>query len=463
MSSLLIQNATAVVTMNEGRETLYGVDILCDDGVIQSISQSGKPRSPHESAVPSISADAVIDADGMIVYPGLINTHHHLYQSMTRNISRVQHLELFDWLKALYQVWKGIDEEAVYYGALVGLGELLKSGCTTSCDHHYVFPKAAGYRLIDAELEAAAELGIRMVACRGSMSKGEKHGGLPPDNLVEDIDDILQDSERLINKYHDPSATSMRRIALAPCSPFSVSDDLMRETASIARMSGVRLHTHLAETRDEELDCLEKTGMRPLAYMESLGWLGPDVWFAHGVHFTGDEVNLLAVSSTGVAHCPTSNMKLSSGRAGLEAFLEAGVPVGLGVDGSASNDCSNMISEIRTCYLLHRLELGPCAPRPEDILHVATVGGASVIGWPELGRIAVGHPADMFAVDASNFDWVGAESGPMAALATLGCQRPVSFTIVAGKVVVSDGELVNVDEPTLAEQARKISRRLCAS
>ena len=187
MSSLLIQNATAVVTMNEGRETLYGVDILCDDGVIQSISQSGKPRSPHESAVPSISADAVIDADGMIVYPGLINTHHHLYQSMTRNISRVQHLELFDWLKALYQVWKGIDEEAVYYGALVGLGELLKSGCTTSCDHHYVFPKAAGYRLIDAELEAAAELGIRMVACRGSMSKGEKHGGLPPDNLVETL------------------------------------------------------------------------------------------------------------------------------------------------------------------------------------------------------------------------------------------------------------------------------------
>jgi len=462
VSSLLIQNAGAVVTMNETREILYGVDILCDDGVVKCISQSDESDSHLDRAKQRILADNVIDAEGMIVYPGLVNTHHHLYQAMTRNIGRIQHLELFDWLKALYEVWKGIDEEVVYYGALVGLGELLKSGCTTCCDHHYVFPKGAGYRLIDTQLQAAGELGIRMLACRGSMSRGQKDGGLPPDDLVEDIDDILQDSVRLIDEYHDPSATAMRRIALAPCSPFSVSDDLMRETTAIARSKGVKLHTHLAETLDEESYCLERTGMRPLAYMESLGWLGPDVWFAHGVHFSDDELNRLAETSTGIAHCPTSNMKLASGRARLEAFLELGVPVGLGVDGSASNDCSNMISEIRAGYLLHRLEIGHSAPGPEDILHVATVGGAAIIGWPELGRIAVDHPADMFIIDASKFDWVGAEFDPAAALAVLGCQRPVSFTIVAGKVVVSGGKLVNVDEVLLARQARKISRRLCA-
>ncbi len=450
MTTLLIRNAEALVYMNEAREILHSVDVYCENGIVSKIG--------HDLQV---VAEDVVLASGMYVYPGLINTHHHLYQTFTRNLPGVQNLELFDWLRALYRIWRGLTPEMVYYSALTGLGELLKYGCTTSVDHHYVFPRHAEPTLIDCQIEAAAELGMRFHPCRGSMSLGESDGGLPPDDVVQTTDEILRDSQRLIERYHDPEPGSMCQISLAPCSPFSVSADLLEQTALLARECGVRLHTHLAETLDEERFCIEAVGMRPLAYMESLGWLGPDVWYAHGIHFSDEEISLLAQTRTGVAHCPTSNEKLCSGRAPVERLLQAGVPVGLAVDGSASNDCSNMPAEIRTAYLLHRLAMGNQAPTPVDILELATGGGARLIGRPDLGSIEEGKAADMFLVNADTLEWVGADLDPASAPATIGLYRPVDYTIVAGKIVVKDGRLVNIEETAVARKSRELSRRLC--
>ena len=450
MTTFLIRNAEALVSMNEAREILHSVDIYCENGIVSKIG--------HDLQV---VAEDVVLASGMYVYPGLINTHHHLYQTFTRNLPGVQNLELFDWLRALYRIWRGLTAEMVYYSALTGLGELLKYGCTTSVDHHYVFPRHAEPTLIDCQIEAAAELGMRFHPCRGSMSLGESDGGLPPDDVVQTTDEILRDSQRLIERYHDPEPGSMCQISLAPCSPFSVSADLLEQTALLAREYGVRLHTHLAETLDEERFCIEAVGMRPLAYMESLGWLGPDVWYAHGIHFSDEEISLLAQTRTGVAHCPTSNEKLCSGRAPVERLLQAGVPVGLAVDGSASNDCSNMPAEIRTAYLLHRLAMGNQAPTPVDILELATGGGARLIGRPDLGSIEEGKAADMFLVNADTLEWVGADLDPASAPATIGLYRPVDYTIVAGKIVVKDGRLVNIEETAVARKSRELSRRLC--
>jgi len=450
MTTFLIRNAEALVSMNEAREILHSVDIYCENGIVSKIG--------HDLQV---VAEDVVLASGMYVYPGLINTHHHLYQTFTRNLPGVQNLELFDWLRALYRIWRGLTAEMVYYSALTGLGELLKYGCTTSVDHHYVFPRHAEPTLIDCQIEAAAELGMRFHPCRGSMSLGESDGGLPPDDVVQTTDEILRDSQRLIERYHDPEPGSMCQISLAPCSPFSVSADLLEQTALLARECGVRLHTHLAETLDEERFCIEAVGMRPLAYMESLGWLGPDVWYAHGIHFSDEEISLLAQTRTGVAHCPTSNEKLCSGRAPVERLLQAGVPVGLAVDGSASNDCSNMPAEIRTAYLLHRLAMGNQAPTPVDILELATGGGARLIGRPDLGSIEEGKAADMFLVNADTLEWVGADLDPASAPATIGLYRPVDYTIVAGKIVVKDGRLVNIEETAVARKSRELSRRLC--
>ncbi len=451
MTTLLIKNAEALVSMNETCEILHSVDIYCESGIISRIG--------HDL---DVVAEDVISGSGMYVYPGLINTHHHLYQTFTRNLPGVQNLELFDWLRALYRIWRGLTPEMVYYSALTGLGELLKYGCTTSVDHHYVFPRQAEPTLIDRQIEAAAELGMRFHPCRGSMSLGESDGGLPPDDVVQTTDEILRDSQRLIERYHDSEPGSMCQIALAPCSPFSVSADLLEQTALLAREYGVRLHTHLAETLDEERFCIEAVGMRPLAYMESLGWLGPDVWYAHGIHFSDEEINLLAQTRTGVAHCPTSNEKLCSGRAPVERLLQAGVPVGLAVDGSASNDCSNMLAEIRTAYLLHRLAMGYQASTPVDVLELATEGGARLIGRPDLGSIEEGKAADMFLVNADTLEWVGADFDPASAPATIGLYRPVDYTIVAGRIVVKDGRLVNIDETAVARKARELSRRLCS-
>ena len=394
----------------------------------------------------------------MAVYPGLINTHHHLYQLFSRNLPEVQNMELFPWLVTLYDVWKGLDEEVVARSSLAGMGELLKNGCTTCFDHHYVFPAKAG-DLIAAQFRAAQAVGMRFHASRGSMDLSQKDGGLPPDSVVQTIDAIMADSERLVRVWHDPERFSMRQVALAPCSPFSVSGDLMRESAVLARSLGVRLHTHVAETRDEEQFTVEKFGMRPLAYMQSLGWTGPDVWYAHGIHFNDGELRVLAETGTGVAHCPISNMKLSSGVCRVPDMLRLGVPVGLAVDGSASNDGSNLLEELRVAYLLHRLVHGRQAPTGYELLKVATRGSARLLGRTDIGCLAPGMAADLFLVRLDRLELAGAQLDPMSMLGTVGLKGPVDYTLVNGRAVVQNGELVTVDEREAAAQANETVRR----
>ena len=440
MSSLLIKNASAVVTCGEDDSVLENTSILIQDGVIACMSPEAR------------EADEVLDASGCIVYPGLINTHHHLYQTFSRNLPQVQNLELFDWLRALYEIWKNLDPEAVYHSSVVGMGELLKTGCTTVFDHHYVFPGSAD--LLDAQFAAAEALGVRMYASRGSMDLSKKDGGLPPDSVVQTVDEILRDCRRAVEKYHDPSAGSMRMVALAPCSPFSVSAELLRQSAILARDLGVRLHTHLCETKDEERYVQEKYGKRPLAYMEDLGWVGPDVWYAHGIHFNDEELKLLADTGTGVAHCPISNMKLSSGVCRIPDMLALGVPVGLAVDGSASNDGSNLLEELRAAYLLHRLTSSERAPSGYDLLKIATRGGARVLGREDVGSLEVGKAGDLFLIRRNRLELVGADLDVKSMLGTVGFKGPVDDTVVNGKVVVRDGRLTGMDEEKAVREAR---------
>ena len=447
--TLLLQNIRHLVTVNDTDQILQHVNLHATDGVIDSIG----PASPP--------ADVTLDASGMAVYPGLINTHHHLYQILTRNLPQVQNLALFDWLKALYGIWRNLTETGVYAASAAGMGELAKYGCTTVFDHHYVFPEGTG-DLIAAQFQAAQAIGVRMVASRGSMSLSQKDGGLPPDSVVQTVDAILRDSTRLVETYHDPAPFAMRQIVLAPCSPFSVSEALMVETAKLARSLGVRLHTHLAETRDEENYVLEKTGLRPLAYMEKLGWLGKDVWFAHGIHFTADELRQLARTGTGVAHCPASNMKLCSGVARIPEMLAMGVPVGLAVDGSASNDGSNLLSEIRTAYLLHRLTYGSQAPSGYDMLKIATRGSASVLGRADIGHLAPGMAADLFMVREDQLALAGGTCDIGAMLATVGLAAPVDYTIVGGRIIVANGRLIAQDEEALARHVAQEARKMMA-
>ena len=446
--SLLIKNIKYLVSCDDDDNVYNDINIYVEDGVIKYIGED------------LIEADEIIDATDMLVYPGLINTHHHLYQTFTRNLPQVQNLELFDWLIALYEIWKGLDSETIRYSSLVGMGELMKGGCTTCFDHHYVFPNTATEGLIDTQFEVASELGLRMHASRGSMSLSKKDGGLPPDSVVQDVDSILADSERLIKKYHDSSKFSMRQMVLAPCSPFSVTADLLKRSAELARKYGVRLHTHLCETLDEERFTIEKTGMRPLDYMASLGWIGSDVWYAHGIHFNDEELKRLAETKTGVAHCPISNMKLSSGIARIPEMLELGVPVGLAVDGSASNDGSNLLEELRVAYLLHRLNSSHGAPSGYDILKIATKGGAEILGRNDIGQLAVGKAADLFMINSNRIELVGTQYDPKSVLGTVGFKGAVDYTIVAGNVVVKDGKLVNVDEDKIVEEANVVVEKL---
>lgn len=443
MSSLLIRGLSAVVTCDEGDTVLENTDLLCEDGVIRALGTD----------LPT-SADELIDGRHMLCYPGLVNTHHHLYQIFSRNLPEVQNLELFDWLTALYGIWKNLDREVVRLSSLTGLGELLKTGCTTCFDHHYVFPAGAG-DLLGAQFAAADELGIRMHASRGSMDLSQKDGGLPPDSVVQTVDEILRDSVRLIETYHDPSFGAMHRVALAPCSPFSVSGDLLRESAALARQYGVRLHTHLAETKDEERYTQEKFRMRPLEYLASLGWTGQDVWFAHGIHFSEEELRVLAETGTGVAHCPISNMKLASGVARIPEMLRLGVPVGLAVDGSASNDGSSLMEEMRVCYLLHRLHSSREAPSGYDVLKMATRGSSRLLGRDDIGSLAVGKCADFFLVDSRRLELVGGSYDPKSVLATVGLRGPVDLTVVNGRVVVREGRLACVDEEQVAYEANR--------
>ena len=443
MKTLLLRNISRLVSCDD-RDTVYeNVDLYAEDGVIRAIGQ----RLPQ-------AADETIDASHMLCYPGLVNTHHHLYQQFSRNLPQVQNMELFDWLKTLYEIWKNLDADVVRLSSLTGMSELMKHGCTTCFDHHYVFPAGSG-DLIGAQLAAADELGIRMYCSRGSMDLSVKDGGLPPDSVVQTVDEIMADSMRLIEKYHDASFGSMHRIALAPCSPFSVSPELLRQSAILARQYGVRLHTHLCETKDEENYMLEREGMRPLAFMQTLGWVGSDVWFAHGIHFNDEELKLLADTKTGVCHCPISNMKLASGVARIPEMLKLGVPVGLSVDGSASNDGSSLMEELRTAFLLHRLTSSKGAPSGYDILKMATRGSASLLGREDIGSLERGKCCDLFLIDSRSLELTGACYDPKSVLATVGVRGAVDYTVVNGRITVKDGHLVTVDEVKTAEAAQK--------
>jgi cytosine/adenosine deaminase-related metal-dependent hydrolase len=445
----LVHGARLVVTMDDARTRIPDGAVLIEDDRIERVGRTAD--------LAELPADRRLDARGKVVLPGLVNTHHHLPQVLTRNVPRVQEATLFQWLVELYEVWRGNDAAAVDAAARVGLGELLLTGCTTTSDHLYLFPRGQD-RLIDVEIEAAHELGIRFHPTRGSMSRGKSAGGLPPDEVVQDEATILADSRRLIREYHDPRPRAMTRVALAPCSPFSVTDDLMRRTADLAREHGVRLHTHLAETRDEEEYCLKTYGQRPVDYVRRLGWLGDDVWMAHCVHLNDEEVRLFAETGTAVAHCPTSNFRLGSGLAPVRAMLEAGVAVGLGVDGSASNDSSNMLAEVRQALLAPRPALEPSRwPTAEDVLWMATRGGARCLGRDDIGSLEAGKAADLILIDTRRLSYAGAASDLVAALVFTPFPEPVATAIVNGRVVVENGHLVDVDVWELVARADRIS------
>ena len=463
-ATLLVRNAAVLVTHDADRREIADGGLFARDGIITQVGPTAE--------LPD-TADEVLDLREHVVLPGLVNTHHHLFQTLTRAVPAAQDADLFGWLTTLYPIWARLTPEAVRVSTLVGLAELALSGCTTTSDHLYLYPN--GCRLDDS-IEAAGEIGLRFHATRGSMSLGESRGGLPPDRCVEEEADILRDSQRVVERFHDPSRGALVRVALAPCSPFSVTPDLMRETADLARSLGVHLHTHLAETLDEERFCLDTVGHRPVAYMESLGWMGPDTWFAHAVHVDDAEIDAFARSGSGVAHCPTSNMRLSSGIAPLQRMRTAGVRVGLGVDGSASNDGSNMLAEARQALLLARLEVAerqrrdPAgapggAPgdnrqmRAREALETATLGGAAVLGRDDIGALAPGMCADFFAVDLRRPTYAGALHDPVAAV-VLCAPVPVACTYVHGRPIVREGRLTTIDLPPILEDHNRIAREL---
>jgi 8-oxoguanine deaminase len=445
MGTLLVKHADVLITMDGQRRQVHDGGLFVRDNAIELAGAS--------SDLPD-SADQVIDARGMVLLPGLVNTHHHLYQTLTRCVA--QDSVLFDWLTTLYPIWARLTPEAVYVSAKVGLAELMLSGCTTSSDHLYIYPNGAR---IDDEIQAAGELGIRFHATRGSMSLGQSQGGLPPDSVVEDEEFILRDSRRAIESFHQPERFGMLRIALAPCSPFSVTANLMRESAALARAYGVRLHTHLAETKDEELFCLEKFGARPVDYVESLGWMGPDVWHAHCVHLNPAEVALFARSGSGVAHCPSSNMRLASGIAPVRALRDAGAGVGLGVDGSASNDSSHLLAEVRQAMLLQRVSGNPAALGAQEALEIGTLGGAAVLGRDDIGALAPGMAADFIGYRLQRLDFAGALHDPLAALVF--CTPPVvDLSVINGRVRVRDGQILGLDLPALVRRHDALSQAL---
>jgi len=450
MKTILIKNALVLATMDgEGRE-IKGGDVYIEGPEIRKIGKGLK-----------VKADTVIDAKNCVVLPGFVNTHHHLYQTLTRNLPAVQDAKLFDWLVYLYEIWRHIDPAAVYTSTQTGLGELLLTGCTTSTDHLYLFPKKNSGLFIDTQIEAASELGIRFHPTRGSMSRGRSKGGLPPDDVVQPEDFIMKDCERLVHKYHDESKFAMTRIALAPCSPFSVTTELLKLTAEMAKKWGVRMHTHLAETEDEEAFCLKLFKLRPLDYMESVGWVSEgNAWFAHCVYINEKEAKRMGKTGTGVAHCPCSNLRLGSGIAPIRMFLDNKVPVGLAVDGSASNDTSDMLGELRQAMLVHRVRSGVASMPARDVFKMATRGGAAVLGRNDVGSIEPGKAADLAIFDVSGLDFAGSGSDPLASLLFCGAGHRTKYTIVNGKVVVKDGRLVNVDEFKLAERANKIAENL---
>jgi len=451
VNRILFRDVNTIATFDPERRELRGGWLLVEGKWITALGEGPAPAGPF---------DEVIDGRDRVMIPGMVNTHHHLYQTLFRAVPGAQDKGLFEWLLFLYEKWRGIDEEAVRTSAIVGCLELLLSGCTTTTDHLYLFPRGKG-KLTDLEIEAAGEVGIRFHPTRGSMSLSRDEGGLPPPDVVQEEEEILADSERLIAKWHDPSFGAMVRIALAPCSPFSVTQELMRETAKLARKHALLLHTHLAETRDEEEFCLSKFGMRPVDYLESVDWLASDVWLAHLVHLTPDDITRLARAGVGMAHCPTSNMILGSGIAPLPEVLTAGMAVGLGVDGSASNDASNMIREARQAMLLARVRGGAEAMTPRQALELATLGGARVLHRDqELGSLEAAKCADLSLWDLSALEFAGA-ADPVAALVHCGAQY-ADLVMVNGKIRVRGGRLVDEHLYEFIPRQREISRKLVA-
>jgi cytosine/adenosine deaminase-related metal-dependent hydrolase len=441
---LLVRGAEVLVTMDGARREIAGGEVLIDGGTIAAVG----------TALPREGAE-VVEAAGCVVTPGLVNTHHHLFQTLTRAVPAAQDAALFGWLRTLYPIWSRMRPEDIRLSARIGLAELALSGCTCSSDHLYVFPNGAR---LDDSIEAAAEVGIRFHATRGAMSIGESKGGLPPDALVEEEAAILRDSERVIAAHHDPKPGAMVQVALAPCSPFSVSRELMRDAAVLAREKGVRLHTHLAENDEDVAYSLENFGMLPGDYAESVGWTGDDVWHAHCVKLSPGEIDLFARTGTGVAHCPCSNARLASGIAPVRAMRDAGVPVGLGVDGSASNDCSHLGLEARQAMLVARLRDGPAAMGAREALEVATRGGARVLGRSDLGSLEAGKRADLVLWDVSDLPAAG-QWDPVAALVFCAPVRPRAV-YVEGRAVVQEGRLTGLDPARLAAEAWEAVSRL---
>ena len=447
MATILVRNARLLVTMDAQRREIAGGGVYIVDRAIERV---GTIEDLPEGA------DRVVNARNMLIMPGLVNTHHHLFQSLTRAVPRVQDVRLFHWLVGLYPIWEGVTSEMVYVSAKVALAELMLSGCTMVSDHLYLYPPGVK---IEDEIRAAQELGVRFHPCRGSMSLGKSEGGLPPDSVVEDEEAILRDTRRAIEEYHEPCRYAMVRIAVAPCAPFNVSEVLMRESVRLARHYGVRLHTHVAETRDEEEYTLSRVGMRPIEYMQELGWVGTDVWWAHVVWPNAPEIEMLARTGTGVAHCPSSNMRLGSGIAPIRECLDAGVKVGLAVDGSASNDSSHMLAEVRQSLLLQRVTKGAEALSAREALEMATLGGAALLGRDDIGAIAPGMAADLIGIDLDRLGFAGGQSDPLAAT-VLCAVSGIDLGIINGEIVVEDGAIRSLDLPALVARHNALSRKL---
>ncbi|WKZ49835.1 MAG: 8-oxoguanine deaminase [Anaerolineales bacterium] len=457
MNTLLIKNAY-LVTMDDRQREIPDGGLFIRGGFIEEVAPVSELRNQ--------TADEVLDLRGHVLLPGLVNTHHHFYQTLTRAVPAAQDANLFNWLKTLYPIWARLTPEDIFVSTQTALSELALSGCTTASDHLYLFPN--GSRL-DDEIAAASEIGLRLHASRGSMSLSEKDGGLPPDSVVDSEDSILKDSQRLIQNYHDPKPGAMTQIVLAPCSPFSVTTDLMKESAKLAREYGVHLHTHLAETEDEEQFCMQMFGHRPVGYMQEVDWVGDDVWFAHAIWVNDAEIKVFAEHNCGVAHCPHSNMRLASGIAPIKEYRQAGVNVGIGVDGSASNDGSHLLAEVRQAMLLSRVKEGITGfslsndPNRKlmtgrEALYLGTRGGAAVLGRSDIGSLEIGKCADFFAVDLNRLEFAGMHD-PVSAI-VFGQPVRVDYTVVGGKFIVKEGQLATADERQLVEKHNKASKRL---
>lgn len=449
---ILLKNCFSILA-DDGKK-LSGHDLLIKENRIEKLDKAIDPGSLGSEKINTI------DCSQLVCVPGFINTHHHFYQTLTRNLPEVQNEKLFNWLLYLYEIWKNIDEDAIFYSTLVAVGELLKTGCTCTTDHHYLYPEGFSGDLMGIQFDAAQKLGMRFSPCRGSMSLSVKDGGLPPDSVVQTEDEILEDSQRVIERYHDRSELAMRKVILAPCSPFSITGELMKESAILAREHGVRLHTHLAETQDEDNYCMQNYGKRPLALMEELDFIGEDTSYAHGVFFNDQELELLAKTSTSIAHCPSSNQRLGSGIARVREMLDMGINVGLAVDGSASNDTSDFLGEMRQAMLLQRVNYGPDALTALDVYRIATVNGAKLLGFDKTGKIEEGYAADLALFNINKLEYVGSLSDPTAALLFCGINHQTEYTIVNGRIVVEKGRLTGYDEEEIIKNANRIAQKL---